>query len=152
MKFSLYDPLLTLTAWARPGHWWKDGRRTRRSMGSVWILWSCTLAGRAGDGRAISCAYNVLGLSSSSFGSVCTCLFAYLLDWFSPHAFPALMDHSWAYTCLDNQIDALAARTGRWIFRGYVHAGDFWVGRWRETSTLITPMGFEGGFTLVRDW
>lgn len=58
----------------------------------------------------------------------------------------------WALACPENQIDALAARTGRWIFRGYVHAGDFWVGRWRGTSTLVAPMGFEGGFTLVRDW
>lgn len=48
-------------------------------------------------------------------------------------------------------LDALAMHIGaRWILRGYVHAGDVWAGRWRETATGIAHIGFEGGFALVR--
>ncbi|ETW84764.1 hypothetical protein HETIRDRAFT_425983 [Heterobasidion irregulare TC 32-1] len=49
-------------------------------------------------------------------------------------------------------LDALAANVGGWIFRGYVHAGNVWVGRWQRTETAVADMGFEGGFTLARDW
>jgi hypothetical protein len=38
---------------------------------------------------------------------------------------------------------------GRWVFRGYIHHGNF-VGRWRESSTAVDMIGYEGGFVLCK--
>lgn len=127
-------------------------------MGSVWILWAGALAGWAGDGRPVSRAYSVTALSSVSFGAVCVACsltsFVFFLHTLfrlqsSNHPFLGVR---MAYACPDIQLDALAANVGGWIFRGYVHAGNIWVGRWQRTETAIADMGFEGGFTLARDW
>ncbi|WWD00214.1 hypothetical protein V866_007123 [Kwoniella sp. B9012] len=39
---------------------------------------------------------------------------------------------------------------GKWIYRGYVLAGDIFVGRWRDTYTPETFVGYEGTFILNR--
>ncbi|WVQ83872.1 hypothetical protein IAT38_006016 [Cryptococcus sp. DSM 104549] len=39
---------------------------------------------------------------------------------------------------------------GKWIYRGYVLAGDIFVGRWRDTFTPEAYVGYEGTFTLNR--
>ncbi|WVR04294.1 hypothetical protein IAU60_001294 [Kwoniella sp. DSM 27419] len=39
---------------------------------------------------------------------------------------------------------------GKWIYRGYVLAGDVFVGRWRDTYTPETFVGYEGTFILNR--
>ncbi|TFK33451.1 hypothetical protein BDQ12DRAFT_738768 [Crucibulum laeve] len=38
---------------------------------------------------------------------------------------------------------------GTWIFKGYIHGRNF-VGRWRETSTPVDMIGFEGGFVVCK--
>ncbi|KIM85033.1 hypothetical protein PILCRDRAFT_817871 [Piloderma croceum F 1598] len=38
---------------------------------------------------------------------------------------------------------------GRWIFKGYVHDNRL-VGRWRETSTSVENIGWEGGFVMCK--
>ncbi|KAF8813497.1 hypothetical protein BYT27DRAFT_7335105 [Phlegmacium glaucopus] len=38
---------------------------------------------------------------------------------------------------------------GKWIFKGYLHDQSF-VGRWRETSTQINTIGYEGGFAVYK--
>ncbi|KAF4613809.1 hypothetical protein D9613_008054 [Agrocybe pediades] len=38
---------------------------------------------------------------------------------------------------------------GKWIFKGYLHDRNF-VGRWRETSTPVDEIGYEGGFAVYR--
>ncbi|ORX33278.1 hypothetical protein BD324DRAFT_585253 [Kockovaella imperatae] len=39
---------------------------------------------------------------------------------------------------------------GKWIYRGYVVAGDTFVGRWRDTFTPEAFIGYEGTFILNR--
>lgn len=39
---------------------------------------------------------------------------------------------------------------GKWIYRGYVTAGDVLVGRWRDTFTPEEFIGYEGTFFLNR--
>nr|XP_019008842.1 uncharacterized protein I206_06526 [Kwoniella pini CBS 10737]OCF47623.1 hypothetical protein I206_06526 [Kwoniella pini CBS 10737] len=39
---------------------------------------------------------------------------------------------------------------GKWIYRGYVLAGDIFVGRWRDTYTPENFVGYEGTFFLNR--
>ncbi|WWC87161.1 uncharacterized protein L201_002047 [Kwoniella dendrophila CBS 6074] len=39
---------------------------------------------------------------------------------------------------------------GKWIYRGYVLAGDIFVGRWRDTYTPENFVGYEGTFILNR--
>ncbi|RSH90140.1 hypothetical protein EHS25_001474 [Saitozyma podzolica] len=39
---------------------------------------------------------------------------------------------------------------GKWIYRGYVLAGDVFVGRWRDTFTPEAFVGYEGTFILNR--
>ncbi|KAF9475448.1 hypothetical protein BDN70DRAFT_883714 [Pholiota conissans] len=39
------------------------------------------------------------------------------------------------------------AHLGKWIFRGYLHNQNF-VGKWRETSTPIGLIGYEGGYAV----
>ncbi|WVO15750.1 hypothetical protein L204_103412 [Cryptococcus depauperatus] len=39
---------------------------------------------------------------------------------------------------------------GKWIYRGYVLAGDVFVGRWRDTYTPEAYVGYEGAFILNR--
>ncbi|KIR60379.1 hypothetical protein I312_103536 [Cryptococcus bacillisporus CA1280] len=39
---------------------------------------------------------------------------------------------------------------GKWIYRGYVLAGDILVGRWRDTYTPEAYVGYEGTFILNR--
>jgi hypothetical protein len=41
------------------------------------------------------------------------------------------------------------AHFGRWIFKGYLH-DDRLVGRWRETSTSVENIGWEGGFVMCK--
>ena len=94
--------------------------------------------GRFGRGRAVSCAFAVF-----FFGHLILMIFMILASFL--HAY------SQTYSCWGDQLDALAMHIGaRWILRGYVHAGDVWAGRWRETATGIAHIGFEGGFALVR--
>ena len=37
---------------------------------------------------------------------------------------------------------------GQWIFKGYIHDRNF-VGRWRETSTVVGMAGLEGSFVMT---
>jgi hypothetical protein len=54
------------------------------------------------------------------------------------------------YTSHDfRQRDPNDAHLGQWIFRGYLHDQNF-VGRWRETSTPIGVVGFEGSFIVCK--
>ncbi|KAJ3516509.1 hypothetical protein NLJ89_g1083 [Agrocybe chaxingu] len=39
---------------------------------------------------------------------------------------------------------------GTWVFKGYLHDGNF-VGRWRETSTPVNLIGYEGSFVVYRN-
>ncbi|KAI9635571.1 uncharacterized protein MKK02DRAFT_44260 [Dioszegia hungarica] len=39
---------------------------------------------------------------------------------------------------------------GKWIYRGYIVAGDTMVGRWRDTFTPEEYVGYEGAFILSR--
>ncbi|OXB37669.1 hypothetical protein J007_02575 [Cryptococcus neoformans] len=39
---------------------------------------------------------------------------------------------------------------GKWIYRGYVLAGDIFVGRWRDTYTPEAYVGYEGTFIVNR--
>jgi len=39
---------------------------------------------------------------------------------------------------------------GKWIYRGYILAGDILVGRWRDALTPEAFVGYEGTFTLNR--
>ncbi|ODN96474.1 hypothetical protein L198_04188 [Cryptococcus wingfieldii CBS 7118] len=39
---------------------------------------------------------------------------------------------------------------GKWIYRGYVMAGSIFVGRWRDTYTPESYVGYEGTFILNR--
>ncbi|KDR78686.1 hypothetical protein GALMADRAFT_244185 [Galerina marginata CBS 339.88] len=43
----------------------------------------------------------------------------------------------------------LEQHLGRWIFKGYLHDQNF-VGRWRETSTPLDSIGYEGGFVVYK--
>jgi hypothetical protein len=47
------------------------------------------------------------------------------------------------------QTNADEAQLGRWIFKGYIH-DDRLVGRWRETSTSVEHVGWEGGFAMCK--
>ncbi|KAF8963146.1 hypothetical protein BDZ97DRAFT_1051779 [Flammula alnicola] len=38
---------------------------------------------------------------------------------------------------------------GKWIFKGYLHDQNF-VGRWRETSTPMDSIGYQGGFVVYK--
>jgi len=38
---------------------------------------------------------------------------------------------------------------GRWVFRGYIYDKTF-VGRWRETTTAVDMVGYEGSFVMCR--
>ncbi|CAA7267463.1 unnamed protein product [Cyclocybe aegerita] len=39
---------------------------------------------------------------------------------------------------------------GTWVFKGYLHDKNF-VGRWRETSTPVDLIGYEGSFVVYRN-
>lgn len=45
--------------------------------------------------------------------------------------------------------DPAEEHLGKWIFKGYLHDQNF-VGRWRETSTPINTIGYEGGFVVYK--
>ena len=44
--------------------------------------------------------------------------------------------------------DPTMPHLGQWIFKGYVHDRNF-VGRWRETSTVVGMAGLEGSFVMT---
>lgn len=48
-----------------------------------------------------------------------------------------------------NQVHDPTASRGHAIFKGYVH-GESLVGRWRDTTTDMQAVGYEGGFVLCR--
>lgn len=50
---------------------------------------------------------------------------------------------------LPPQRDPNQSHLGQWIFRGYIHDRNF-VGRWRETTTPVGMVGFEGGFVVYK--
>ncbi|KAG8933634.1 hypothetical protein FRC02_011457 [Tulasnella sp. 418] len=37
---------------------------------------------------------------------------------------------------------------GQWLYRGYIHAGGNWVGRWRDTVTQLEYCGYEGVYAM----
>jgi hypothetical protein len=39
---------------------------------------------------------------------------------------------------------------GRWLWRGYLHTGGNFIGRWRDTFTSEHLRGYEGAFGMVR--
>ncbi|KAL7419728.1 hypothetical protein Q5752_005644 [Cryptotrichosporon argae] len=39
---------------------------------------------------------------------------------------------------------------GRWLWRGYLHAGGYMIGRWRDTFTAEALRGYEGAFGMLR--
>ena len=39
---------------------------------------------------------------------------------------------------------------GKWIYRGYIHGGQNFVGRWRHVAYDVHAPGYEGPFTLSK--
>ncbi|KAF9500079.1 hypothetical protein BDN71DRAFT_1486769 [Pleurotus eryngii] len=50
---------------------------------------------------------------------------------------------------LRTPVDSTQAHSGQWVFKGYIHDQNL-VGRWRETSTRVDRIGYEGSFLLAK--
>jgi hypothetical protein len=71
-------------------------------------------------------------------GTASSCCYKYLWVYYS----------SQAYFLKIASKDPTMPYLGQWIFKGYIHERNF-VGRWRETSTVMGMAGLEGSFVMT---